>query len=240
MGVLEGQGLIVTGAGRPLAQAVIAAARDAGGGVFACTHRPGQTVDDGPDEHRASPIAADLADELVVDALFDLAADRVPLSVLANIVHPGDGGGRLVHVSEEEWNEALVSSLHTSFLLIQRAVGEFICGDGGRIVNVIDMTDHEGPGGVATVTRTALLSMSRCVAKEYGRRGVACSTVVAWRGDAGSGGSPEDAAETVVFLASGDASIVTGDELHVTIHTRATRTADQERARCESISALTT
>ncbi|XRQ09904.1 SDR family NAD(P)-dependent oxidoreductase [Actinomadura welshii] len=240
MGVLEGRGVLVAGADRPIARAVIAAARDAGGDVLACTHRPGLAVADGPGGHPASPVAADLADEPVVEDVVELAAGRAPLGVLANVVHPCDGGGRLARVSDDDWDSALVSSLHTSFLLIQRAVGEFICGDGGRIVNVIDLTGHARADGVAAVTRAALLSLSRCVAKEYGRRGVACSTVVARHGAAGTGGTPEDAAEAVVYLASADASIVTGDELHVTVHTAAAGTADQERSPCEPTSASTT
>lgn len=232
MGVLEGQGLIITGADRSIGRAVVQAARDAGGHVLPCVHRPGQAVDDKPDDDGISPVVADLADELVVDSLFDLATDRMTPSVLANVVHPGDGETGLARISEDDWNDALVASLHTSFLMIQRAAGEFICGDGGRIVNVIDMTEHADTGGVAAVTRSALLSLSRCVAKEYGKRNVACSTVVAARDTGEAGGSLEDAANAVVYLASGDASLVTGDALHVTIRAQAMGPADQERARC--------
>jgi 3-oxoacyl-[acyl-carrier protein] reductase len=240
MGVLDGRGLIVTGADRSMGRAVVQAARDAGARVLACEHRPGRTIDDKPDDKPddrpdddgIAPVLADLADEFVVDGLFDLAADRMAPNVLANVVHPGDGETGLARLSEDGWNDALVTSLHTSVLMIQRAAGEFICGDGGRIVNVIDLTDHTGTGGVAAVARSALLSLSRCVAKEYGKRNVACSTVVAARDTRGAGGSIEDAANAVVYLASGEASLVTGDALHVTIRARATGTADQERARC--------
>ena len=231
MGVLEGQGLIVTGADRSIGRAIVEAACDAGGRVLACVHGSGRTVDDKPDDDGA-PVFADLADELTVDSLFDLATGRMTPNVLVNVVHPGDGETGLARLSEEDWNGALVASLYTSFLMIQRATGEFICGDGGRIVNVIDMTDRARTGGVAAVARSALLSLSRCVAKEYGKRNVACSTVVVARDAHGAGGSLEDAANAVVYLASGEASLVTGDALNVTIRARATGTADQERARC--------
>ncbi|WP_160161139.1 SDR family oxidoreductase [Actinomadura sp. K4S16] len=230
----------MSGAELPIARAVVTAARSAGGDVLACTHRPGVTAEGRPDENADSPLAADLADELVVDRLFELASDRMPLSRLVNVVRPGDGGHGPADLPEDDWKDALISSLHTSFLVIQRAVGEFICGDGGRIVNVIDMTECVPDRGVASVVRSALSSMSRCVAKEYGSRGVACSLVVVCGDTTGAGGAPEDVAAAVVYLASQDASIVTGDELHLTIRSGTTGLFNQERARCKSTSGLTT
>ncbi|TDD92922.1 SDR family oxidoreductase [Actinomadura darangshiensis] len=240
MGTLAPQGLIVSGADLPIAQAVVVAARNAGARVLACTHLPGATAEGKPDGNGGSPLAADLADELVVDRVFEMASDRMPLGRLVNVVRPGDDGHGPADLPEGDWNDALISSLHTSFLMIQRAVGEFICDDGGRIVNVIDMTGCVPDRGIAAVVRSALSSMSRCVAKEYGRRGVACSLVVACNDIAGAGGSPEDVAEAVVYLASQDASIVTGDEFHMTVRSETTGPSDQERAQCKSISGLTT
>jgi 3-oxoacyl-[acyl-carrier protein] reductase len=223
MGTLDGRGLMVTGASWPMGRVLAESAQARGARVIACEHRPGEAMDEHIRQARTSspacfsPVRADLADEAVVDSLFDMAADTGSLGTLLNVVSPGAGASLLGDLRDRDWHDMVTSSLRTSFLVIQRAVGDFICGGGGRIVNVIDLTAPCGAGGVATTLATALLSLSRCVAKEYGRRGVACNAVVAHTESTGVGGSLEDAAGLVLYLASRDASMVTGDELAVAI-----------------------
>ena len=62
-------------------------------------------------------------------------------------------------------------------------------------------------------TRTALDAFGRSVAKEYGRRGIRCNTVVL--DPLGLAPASASALDTILFLLSEDASFVNGDLLQV-------------------------
>jgi 3-oxoacyl-[acyl-carrier protein] reductase len=127
-------------------------------------------------------------------------------------------------------------NLRGPFLVCRRAVEEMLGAGGGRIVNVSSFAAH-GLAGQASyaASKSALLALTRSVAKEYGGRGIACNAVVpgfidtemvagldeaARRARArlspeGRLGRAEEVAQAILFLASEEAAFVTGDALYV-------------------------
>ncbi len=237
------KGFVVTGGTRGIGRAVVLGAAAEGGHVVFCGRAASAAVGaQVADAARAAGgqawfVPADLTEEDQVEALFDAALDKLPgIDVLVNnagITHDA----LLVQTALEDWQRVLRTNLRGPFLTSRRAVEEMLAGgSGGRIVNVASFT-ADGLAGAASyaASKSALLALTRSVAKEYGRRGIACNAVVPGFVDTdmtvgydpaarermaalspyGRFGRPEEIAETVLFLASERASFVTGDAVYV-------------------------
>lgn len=241
-GRFEGRGFVVTGGTRGVGRAIVLGAAAEGATVVFCGRPGSERVAEevvaaaGEAAPRVSFVAADVSREADVDRLFDEAVGRLPqVDVLVN--NAGIARDRLlIETSLDEWNEVLAVNLRGPFLCARRAIDEFLGSGGGRIVNVSSIIANGSVGQAAyAASKAALISLTRSIAKEYGRRGIACNAVVpgfletdmvaSMTGDARRArerlsperrfGRPEEAAEAVLFLASSDASFVNGDALYV-------------------------
>lgn len=241
----EGRGFVVTGGTRGLGKSIVLAAARLGANVLFCG-RPDSSAS-GDDvlaeaeaagaKGRVSYIAADVAKESDVDSLFEAAADRLPsLNVVIN--NAGIRKDRLlVETSLSDWNDVLAVNLRGPFLVSRRAVEELLMNEeGGRIINISSVTARGAVGQASyAASKAALLSLTRCIAKEYGRRKILCNAVVPsylesemtaeFQGDARRArenlspqrrfGRVDEVADSVMFLASEDSSFVNGDALFV-------------------------
>jgi 3-oxoacyl-[acyl-carrier protein] reductase len=165
---------------------------------------------------RVSFVATDLTSPEEVERLFDQALERffdLHVLVVNNVGQAALSEGKpLAETSLAEWNQNLAIHLRGPFLATQRALQEFLAGgQGGRIVLIMQSAASVGRRVGIAVAQSALRSFVRSVAKEYGRREIACNAVAVQ-------GEPVQAdavAETVLFLASAEASFVNGEVLFV-------------------------
>ncbi|MGQ0842371.1 SDR family NAD(P)-dependent oxidoreductase [Actinokineospora sp.] len=237
------KGFVVTGGTRGIGRKVVLAAAAEGAEVVFCgraeSAATGAEVESAVRAAggRAWFVPADIAAEDDVERLFDVAGEVLPsIDVVVN----NAGVARdalLVRATLADWNEVIGVNLRGPFLTCRRAVGEMLTQDGGgRIVNVASFTANGlvGAAGYAA-SKSALLSLTRSVAKEYGRRGIACNAVVPGFVDTDMTrdydpaakarlaklsphnrfGRPEEVADAILFLASAEASFVTGDAVYV-------------------------
>lgn len=201
------------GRGAERAEAVVAAVRDAGG--------------------TAQAVAADLADP---DAPAKLLADATealgPVRVLVN--NAGITRDNLaMQLTDEDWQSVVDVDLTAAFRLIRPALKTMIRGRWGRIVNVssvIALRNNPGQANYAAA-KAGLLGLTRSVAAEVARRGVTVNAVAPGFVEsemtegllddliahipARRAGQPEEVAAAIRFLASPEASYVTGSTLVV-------------------------
>ncbi|OGW61761.1 MAG: 3-oxoacyl-[acyl-carrier-protein] reductase [Nitrospirae bacterium RBG_16_64_22] len=143
----------------------------------------------------------------------------------------------LVRMKDDEWNAVLNVNLKGAFLCTQAAIRGMSKQRYGRIINIASIVGVMGNAGQANyaASKAGLIGFTKTVAREYAERGVTVNAVAPGFIDTamtqalpeearktlmaqipmGRLGTVDDVALAVSFLASDDASYVTGQVLHV-------------------------
>lgn len=183
---------------------------------------------------------ADLTQPDQVAGLFAAVATRLgPVDVLVNnagMVQSGiDVARQPLHGwSDNAWAHHMALNINTTFHCCRAALPGMADRGYGRIVNISSVTGPvvtiDGSSAYATA-KAAITGMTRSIALEYGRQGVTCNAILpGWiqtesssdseimagtRTPAGRPGTPAEIAAAALFLASEEASYVTGAMLVV-------------------------
>ncbi|MBV8451983.1 MAG: SDR family oxidoreductase, partial [Deltaproteobacteria bacterium] len=185
---------------------------------------------------RAAAIKMDVADPQAVEATIKLALDSFGrLDVLFN--NAGMAEVSLIHETTlESWERVIAVTLTGTFLGLKYAIPIMRRHGGGAIINTASISGMHGDYGMASynAAKAAVINLTRTAALENAKHGIrvncvcpgAINTRVAqilgkgradeWRrvmGNAhpiGRMGEPDEIANTVTFLASDEASFITG------------------------------
>lgn len=174
---------------------------------------------------RARFVAADLAEP---DGATALAAAAGPVDVLVN--NAGFAWfGPTDQLDDATLDELLAANIRSAYRLVAALAPGVADRGHGSIVSVDSMVGHIGLSGAAaySATKAALTAMSRAWAAEYSPAGVRVNTVApgpAYTGGAdeelitglgattllGRAAQPQEIAQVIAFLASDQASYITG------------------------------
>jgi NAD(P)-dependent dehydrogenase (short-subunit alcohol dehydrogenase family) len=232
VGRLDGKVALVTGAASGIGLACARRFGDEGAKVV------GVDVQPGPDVR-----VADVADETSIrDAIDGIVRDHGRLDVVLNAA--GVAGGGPVHLLDAaEWDRVLRVNLTGTFLVCKHALTQMVEQPSGSIVNIASIEGVEGTEGGSSynASKGAVVLLTKNLAIDYGRVGVRVNcicpgfiegttmfeSVMSLEGMAhvreqyreahklGRFGRPEEIASAAAFLASEDASFVTGHALVV-------------------------
>jgi 3-oxoacyl-[acyl-carrier protein] reductase len=227
--------VLVTGGSRGIGLACARAFSQSGDRV-ALTYRTAPPADDGG-SCRWLAIKADVTDPVAVDEAFS-AVERTlgPVEVL--VANAGITRDQLIlRMSEEVWSEVLDTDLTGAFRVAKRAARAMVRARGGRIVLVSSVVGAMGQVGQANyaAAKAGLVGLARSLARELASRQVTVNVVMPGLVDTdllasvgeerlaqlegavplGRRASPEEVAEAVCFLASREASYITGAVLAV-------------------------
>jgi 3-oxoacyl-[acyl-carrier protein] reductase len=193
--------------------------------------------------HQVRPIVLDVSDEEAVGSLPQLAGDWwANLSILVNnagISPKADGRKRPVaQMPSDEWRQVLAVNLTGAFLVTKVCLPVLCARGWGRIVMITSQaarTRTPVPGAHYAASKAGLTGFARVLAAEVASHGVTVNCVAPGRiasemtaaTDATTNaslaasipaarmGRPEEVAATVAFLASDEASYLTGATLDV-------------------------
>ena len=185
----------------------------------------------------ATAVQADVSQPAEADSLIDAAKKAFGrVDILVN----NAGTTRdtlLMRMTEEDWDVVIDTNLKGTFNCIKAVSRQMMRQRYGRIVNVTSVAGIAGNAGQANYAsaKAGLIGLTKTVAKELGSRGITCNAIAPGlvptdltaslpqelvdlaveRTPLGRVGTAEDMAAAVAFLASDEASFITGQVLAV-------------------------
>ena len=145
--------------------------------------------------------------------------------------------GLAMRMTDDQWQAVLNINLTAGFKLARAVIPGMMKNRFGRVISMASIVGVTGNAGQAnySASKAGLIAMSKCMAQELASRGITFNTVAPGfiktpMTDAlpeevraqllkevpmGRLGMAEDIANTVVFLASDEASYITGQTIHV-------------------------
>ncbi len=143
----------------------------------------------------------------------------------------------VMRMRRADWDAVLSTNLTSAYLCIQQVIGSMLKQRWGRIINITSVFGQTGQAGQANyaASKAGLIGLTMATARELASRNITCNAVApgfietamtAGLGDKfkqnavnmiplGRVGMPEDVANAVAFLASEEASYITGHVLNV-------------------------
>jgi 3-oxoacyl-[acyl-carrier protein] reductase len=238
---LSGRVALVTGASQGIGQAC-ALKLASGGAAVALAARNRENLDGVAAQitaagGKAAVFQLDVADEEQIKSVVKGAiAELGKIDILVN--NAGITRDQLVmRMKRADWDAVIQTNLTSAYLCIQQVIPGMLKQRWGRIINVTSVFGQMGQAGQANyaASKAGLIGLTMAIAREVGSRNITCNAVApGFIATAmtealpeelkqtglkaiplGRIGTTEDVAGAVSFLASDEASYITGHVLNV-------------------------
>ena len=184
-------------------------------------------------------IPADVSKMDQMKKAIDRAVEKYgKIDVMCNIAGVYDGQSNILETTEETWDKVMSIDLKGVFIGSKLAVENMVANDGGVIINISSVAGIRGSLGSTayTTAKHGVIGITGDIAAKFGKdniRAVAMcpgfvrTPLTGYAKDdetkaadevlagipLGRGGKPEDIAKLAIFLASDDASYITGTHI---------------------------
>ena len=230
----------VTGASRGIGRAIAVRLAASGAAVAACAredHAGGVVAEIVAAGGRAEALSADVTSAGELQAAVRAALDTFGrIDILVN--NAGIARDQLLmRMKAEEWDAVIATNLTAAYSCTQAVLRPMLRQRWGRVINVGSVVGQSGNPGQANyaASKAGLIGFSKALAQEVAARGITVNVVapgfietdmtaamgdaaraaLAARIPAGRLGQPEDVAAAVCYLASEEASYITGQVIGV-------------------------
>ncbi len=186
---------------------------------------------------KAATFSLDVSDEEQIKTAFKAVIGQLgKIDILVN--NAGITRDQLVmRMKRPDWDAVLNTNLTAAYLCIQQVIASMLKQRWGRIINITSIFGQTGQAGQANYasSKAGLIGLTMAIAREVGSRSITCNAVAPGLIETamtsnlsdelkqsalkniplGRNGTPEDVSNAVAFLASEEASYITGHVLNV-------------------------
>ena len=142
-----------------------------------------------------------------------------------------------IRMSLEEWRKVIEINLTSTFILSKYAIKKMLKNKSGKIISITSVVGHTGNLGQSnyTASKAGIIAMSKSLALEYAKKNININCIspgfiktamtdkieekyketIISKIPSGRLGEPDDIANAVIFLASGQSNYINGETLHV-------------------------
>ena len=238
----ENQTAVVTGAGRGIGHAIAARLASEGARV-ACVSRSEENAKRTADElnkaraDSAKPYAVDVADHAAVQKVgVQILEEFGKIDILVNNAGV-TRDGLAMRMSVEDWDTVINTNLRGAFNFTQSILRAMIKQRSGRIINITSVIGLIGNAGQTnySASKAGLIGFTKSLARELASRNITVNAIapgfittdmtaglseeikktIQSQIPLGKTGAPEDVASAAAFLASAEASYITGQVICV-------------------------
>ena len=180
----------------------------------------------------------DISNHLEIENFINKANDSLGGRIDVLINNAGITRDNLsIRMKDEEWNKVIDINLTSTFLLSKNVIKKMLKSKKGKIVNITSIVGHTGNIGQAnyTASKAGVVAMSKSLALEYGKKNINVNcispgfistemtdeinddykVVLKSKIPMNRFGTPDDIANTAVFLCSKLSDYITGETIHV-------------------------
>jgi len=239
--LLYGKNCVVTGGSKGIGLAIVKAFLAEGASVEYYSRSKAEEHDELAGTafaagHELRWTACDVSDGTALEAAIEASVARAPLDVVVNNAGV-TRDGLVFRMSVDDWRTVIDTNLTSAFIVSRTAARAMIKRRSGSIVNVASVVGITGNGGQTNyaASKAGLIGFTKSLAKEVASRGVRVNAVAPGFIDTAMTdaipaeakakltaqiplartGSPAEIASTVLFLASGMASYITGEVIKI-------------------------
>lgn len=178
----------------------------------------------------------DVTDKQAIDSALTLWAESHPNDYIATLIN--NAGIRsdflMVFMQDEQWETVINTNLNSIFYVTRRVLTDMISKRFGRIINVVSLSGLKGLPGQTnySAAKAGVIGVTKALAQEVAARKVTVNAVAPGFIETdmtkdldednfkkmipmGRFGKPEEVATMVVFLASEQASYITGEVISI-------------------------
>jgi 3-oxoacyl-[acyl-carrier protein] reductase len=238
MSNLEKKNIIVTGASGGIGNAIIKKLSEAGANILASGTRIEKLEELKKNFEGLNILKFDISQSDKIEEFIENATNELGGGLDGIVNNAGITQDNLaIRMSLDEWQKVININLTSTFLMSKFAIKKMLKNKSGKIVNITSVVGHTGNLGQAnyTASKAGIVAMSKSLAIEYAKKNININCispgfiktamtdkiddkfkeVIISKIPSARLGEPDDIANAVLFLSSGQSDYINGETLHV-------------------------
>jgi len=238
MNDLKKKNIIVTGASGGIGNAIIKKLSEAGANILASGTRIEKLEELKKNFEGLKILKFDISQSDKIEEFIENATNELGGGLDGIVNNAGITQDNLaIRMSLDEWQKVININLTSTFLMSKFAIKKMLKNKSGKIINITSVVGHTGNLGQAnyTASKAGIVAMSKSLSVEYAKKNININCispgfiqtamtdkiddkfkeVIISKIPSARLGEPDDIANAVLFLSSGQSDYINGETLHV-------------------------